>query len=191
LPTELSIEEIIARVLQGEKDLFEVLVAKYYNLAFVRAFNLLFSHEDAEEIAQESFIAAFMGLGTLREPAKFPHWLGGIVRRKAIYFLRKKVRKNEFLEGITVAHATSITEEQSYDGPEQLHVDAERTQIIQDELAALPEKYREVIYMRYFQNCSYQEIGDFLGLTKSGVDTRLQRARAILEQKLKTKGLSL
>ncbi|MFC1582608.1 RNA polymerase sigma factor, partial [Planctomycetota bacterium] len=137
------------------------------------------------------FIAAFMGLGTLREPGKFAHWLGGIVRRKTIYFLRKKVRKNRFLEGITAAHATNSTEGQSYDGPEEQHVDAERSRIIQEELAALPEKYREVVYMRYFRNCSYQEIGDFLGLTKSGVDTRLQRARAILAQKLKAKGVSL
>ena len=52
-------------------------------------------------------------------------------------------------------------------------------------------KYREVLYLRYFRNCSYQEIGDMLGMTKSGVDTRLQRARVKLEKRLRARGLTL
>ena len=182
--------ELIGRILQGEKELYEALVKRYHDLAYARAYSVLFSRQDAEEIAQESLIAAYLALGTLRDRAKFGHWLSGIVRRKTVYFLRKKVKKSEIFEGLYENLATSLVEEQSYESPDAKQLALERQKIIAEEIASLPDKYREVIYMRYYRNCSYQEIGDFLGLTKSGVDTRLQRARAQLMRKLKARGIS-
>ena len=183
-------EEIIRRILEGETELFEQLVKRYHRLAYARALGILLRHEDAEEITQESFISAYIALATLRDRGKFAHWLSGIVRRKAIYFLRKKGKKGEFIEGLTHEFATNLEEGQSDNGPENAHVAEERERIIVEELAKLPDKYREVIYMRFYKNFTYQEIADFLGLTKSGVDTRLQRARSMLEHRLKARGMS-
>lgn len=182
-------EEIIKRVLQGEKALFEILVKKYFNRAYAKAFSLLLNREDAEDIAQESFISAYVSLATLRDHRKFAQWVSGIVNRKSIYFLRKKVKKNEFFEGIYQENATH-TVQHSSENPEERDSADEKRRVVLHELSCLPVKYREVIYMRYFKGCTYQEIADFMGLTKSGVDTRIQRARSLFQQRLKKKGIA-
>jgi len=185
----LSEEELIRRILSGEKELFRVLVERYYDMAYARAAALVLDREDAEEIAQESFITAYAFLGTLRDPSRFAAWLGGIVKRKAVYFLRKKVKKQEFFEGLKHEAATYTMEGGPAD-PEARGLEEERRRIIAEELAALEPKYREVLYMRYFKDASYKEIADFLGLTPSGVDSRLERARARLLKRLKKRGIS-
>jgi RNA polymerase sigma-70 factor (ECF subfamily) len=147
------------------------------------------NYEDAEEVTQESFITGYISLRTLRDKSKFGHWIGGIVRRKSIYFLRKKVKKRENLECLRQDFATELTERQNVESPLESEIDEERRKSVLEAVLALPEKYREVIYMKYYRNLSYMEIGGFLGLTKSGVDTRLQRARTRLKAVLGQKGI--
>ncbi len=183
-------KQLISRILAGEKELFETLVEKYHDLAYVRAFALLLNREDAEETVQESFITAYMSLRTLRDRGKFGYWIGGIVRRKSIYFLRKKVKNRENLECLKEDFATQLVEKQKKDSSLETQIDDERSQILVKAVLSLPEKYREVVYMKYYRNLSYRDIGRFLGLTKSGVDTRLQRARARLKTLLEARGIS-
>jgi RNA polymerase sigma-70 factor (ECF subfamily) len=184
-------QEIIQRVLAGDKECFSLLVDKYYDLAFGRAFSILFSREDAEDVAQDSLLTAFISLKTLKDRRKFSYWLGGIVRRKSIYALRKKIRKREKSECFEHDFATQFAEKKSTGQGLEASIGQERTRAVAEAVAALPRKYREVIYMRYYRNFTYEQIGGFIGLTKSGVDTRLQRGRARLRKKLKAKGISL
>lgn len=184
-------EDIITRVLNGEKELFNILVKRYYNMAYARALGLVLNREDAEEIVQDSFLTSYTCLDNLRNTSRFAAWLGGIVHRKSVYFLRKKIKKRENIEGITAEHATlQVKDAYKGRGPAQQEILNERAKIIEQELAGLDKKYREVIYMRYFRGSSYREIADFLGMTPSGVDSRLQRARAKLQERLRKRGIT-
>jgi RNA polymerase sigma-70 factor, ECF subfamily len=183
--------ELIALVLAGGSGHYELLVRRYYDRVCALAMSTLYCREDAEEAAQETFLAAYLALGTLRDVDRFGPWLAGIVRRKAIYALRKKIKSRQKVEGLAAVKATVMAEDTTHADPLDQQADRERDAAIGEELRNIAPKYREVIYLRYFRGCSYQEIGDMLGMTKSGVDTRLQRARVKLEKKLRARGISL
>ena len=183
--------ELIGLVLAGAREHYAVLVGRYYDRICALAMSTLFSREDAEEAAQETFLAAYLSLNALRDPDRFAPWLAGIVRRKAIYALRKKIKSRKKVEGLASFKATVTPEEQIHADPMDEQAGRERQAAITEELRDLAHKYREVLYLRYFRNCSYQEIGDVLGMTKSGVDTRLQRARVKLEKRLRARGITI
>ncbi|MFH1707757.1 MAG: RNA polymerase sigma factor [Planctomycetota bacterium] len=183
--------ELIALVLAGGREHYEPLVRRYYDRICALAMCTLFCREDAEEAAQETFLAAYLALGTLRDVDRFGAWLAGIVRRKAIYALRKKIKSRQKVEGLAAVKATLMAEDTTHADPFEDQVARERNAAIGDELRNIAPKYREVIYLRYFRDCSYQEIGDMLGMTQSGVDTRLQRARVKLEKRLRARGITI
>lgn len=176
-------------MLNGEKGLFKILVKKYYSMAYARAVSMVMHRQDAEGIVQDSFLTAYTCLDNLRDTARFSAWLGGIVRRKSIYFLRKKIKKQKNIEGIAPEHATLRVKDTGTDDPEMQEIRNERRKIIAEELENLDEKYREVLYMRYFEDASYREIAEFLGITPSGVDSRLRRAREGLQARLRKRGI--
>jgi len=160
-------------------------------MAYARALGLVLNREDAEEIVQDSFLTSYTCLDNLRDTSRFAAWLGGIIHRKSVYFLRKKIKKRENIEGIAPEDATlQVKEAHESQEPAEQEMLNERRKIIEQELAGLDRKYREVIYMRYYKGSSYREIADFLGITPSGVDSRLHRARAKLQDRLKKRGIT-
>src|SRR4051812_35422521 len=82
--------EIISRVLRGEDQLYSELVKRYQNFVFTIALKYTPLREDAEEIAQDSFVKAYRALKDFRGDSKFSTWLYSIVNSTSITFLRKK-----------------------------------------------------------------------------------------------------
>src|SRR5687767_2566863 len=82
--------DYIDRVLAGEKSAFDGLVRKYNRMAGAIAYGIVGDFVAADDIAQEAFLYAYQRLDTLRELEKFRVWLAGIVRSRAIDWLRRK-----------------------------------------------------------------------------------------------------
>ena len=177
----LSDINLIEKALDGDISSFGELVQKYERMISIFVFSILGDREEAKDISQEVFLRAFQSLSSLIDRGKFKGWLFGISRRICLEYLRKKklalfapeelAKKSYYCAD--VEDTLEIIEKQ------------ELNEFVMKELYSLPLKYREVIILRHFQDASYKEIAQTLGLTSSGVDTRLQRARMMLSEKLK------
>src|SRR5437867_12284482 len=81
--------ELIRRVLRGERSAFDGLVARYHAAVFRQALRRVRRPEDAEEVAQNVFVKAYVGLPRLQRTADFEHWLRVITARESITWLRR------------------------------------------------------------------------------------------------------
>ena len=174
--------ELVADVLSGNDQAFEELVLRYSKLAVSIAYGMTRDYSHSQDLAQNAFLRAYQSLHTLRDPEKFRSWFYGLVRRTCIYWLRKQ-KKEHSLDEIDTDGA--IFEKEGTRTPLVQLSDRERRAEIRAAVTALPEKYREVILLFHFHSKSYDEIGDILGLSYAGVDSRLLRARIVIKEKLK------
>ena len=132
---------------------------KHYRLAFSYVKN----PEDALDIVQESIYKAFSSLDTLREPSHMKTWYYRIIVNTAIDFLRKHKRL------ITV-------EDMELTGYDSGSVDQYEDFDLQKALDDLPEKYRSVIILRYFEDLKIEEVAELLNRKVSTVKTQLYKA---------------
>jgi len=171
----MELVALVERARNGDVDAFSELVARHQRLALGSAVALLHDPELARVVAPESFVAAWRGLASLADPATFPAWLHGIVRRQAFRALRAR-----HLEPLTAA------EHLAGDAPPaDQQLDAERRRAFAlAALAALPEGLREPAMLRYVHDCSQAQIAAFLGLPVTTVNNRLHEARGRLKRRM-------
>jgi RNA polymerase sigma-70 factor (ECF subfamily) len=132
---------------------------------------------EVDDASQEVFLRAFRGLSRLESAANFPAYLGQIARNFCVDHLRSSPRHR----------TTSLDEvELEVEDPRRgdSHDPDDRTTRLRREIARLPENQRECLLLFHFEELSYQEIADVLGLTAAAVNQRLSRARARLRSLL-------
>lgn len=183
MPVESDII-IINEVLKGNHQAYAQLVDRYQQYVFTLALRLVPNREDAEEIAQDSFVKAYRYLADFRQESKFSTWLYTIVQRNAISFLRKRqldiqpIDNKEFLvqEKDNSLHALQSKSDK---------------QMINDALALLKPDEASVISLFYLQEQSLDEIGQILGIESGAAKVRLFRARQKLKQVIETRFVEL
>ena len=164
---------LIDRTLEGDTNAFGQLVDRYQNFVFTIAIKLLKVTEEAEEVAQDSFIKAYDSLAGFRGDSKFSTWLYRIVYHKSLDRLKSNKRHQtyEIIEEIT---------EQSQDSIEnglEFMLSTERTEIIKSCIAELPEEDSVIISLYYFEELSVKEISKITDLSEDNIKIRLYRSR--------------
>ncbi len=163
----LTDKELVESAQQGEVDSFRILYERYWTMAVSLAKSRVFDRHLAEDVAQESFVAACRQLATLKDGSCFPSWLSTIVRRIANKMpLRKTANPADFPEPIASVLG-----------------DSEERDLLADAIAQLPESQREAVYLRYFGDLTYEEIAAAINSTTASVHGLLQRARVNLSKK--------
>ena len=157
----------------GSPDDFRLLVQRYQRPLFAYLAGRLGNQLEAEEVAQESFVRAFLSLKKLRKPESFYAWLMGIAGR----VLKEQFRATERRQKDRAIAETLLAEE-SGTVPEYP---------LEEAIAVLPESYRQVILLRYYEGHSCQEIATRLGMPLGTVTKTLSRAYALLRQELKAR----
>ena len=172
----------VARAKQGDADAFALLVQTYETSVYRLALRMCGNAHDAEEVAQEAFMAAWKGLPSFRGESKFSSWLYQLTTNEAINFLRKEKRHRAAtpLED-EIEPATGDTAHQAAETKE-LH------QALQQALEALTPEHRQIFLLRQMRQLSYEEIGRLLGLESGTVKSRLNRAKKQLRQNLLQQG---
>lgn len=164
----------VARAIDGDISAFDELVERYQKPVYNLAYRMLSNASDAEDAVQETFLRAFAKLSSYQETRKFGTWLLSITSHWCIDRIRRrKVISLEFLPDISLVGGLS-------DGPETEVIAHEHIGEVQRWLGMLPQAYRLVIVLRYWQDLSYNEIADVTGLPASTVRMRLFRARRLL-----------
>jgi RNA polymerase sigma-70 factor (ECF subfamily) len=138
------------------------------------AYSVLGDHQLAEDAAQEAFARGLTNLRKLKDVGKFAPWLAQICRNVAFDMIRSRRQ---------TAAAGEVP-----DRPDERQAD-ETVQIVRTAIDRLPASMREVVILRYYNNCSYEQISAVLGLSKMTINGRLTRAKRKLAKHLRRCGV--
>ncbi len=166
----------------GDREAFTRLVDAYRTVVCSIVTAVLRDLETAEDVAQEVFLAAWQGLGKLRNPASFLPWLRQLARNQAHFSARtrgRRQRRQPLADDELIARAV----DPSPDASDRL-ADAEQLDRLADALERLPDDAREVVTLYYREGRSARQVGELLGLREDAVKKRLERARAVLRREL-------
>ena len=170
----------IDKVLGGDSNAFSWLVDKYKNLAYTVALKIVKNNEDAEEVAQDSFIKAYTQLHTFKGESKFSTWLYTIVYRNSITKIRKKKITTTNIDAYVIENQKS-----DYDFPQiEAIKNEEQKEYVAKAIDRLPETDAFLITLFYLNESSVEEIEEITGLTKTNVKVKLFRARKKLLNEL-------
>ncbi|UCG50976.1 MAG: sigma-70 family RNA polymerase sigma factor [Candidatus Latescibacterota bacterium] len=178
----LSDEELILRVPEGDNVSFDILVDRYKVRLYNYLFRLVRDEDEAEELAQETFVKAFIHAGKYKTIAKFSTWLYTIATNLVRNRLRAKKRAPRFLS-LWSRGSESEDEGKTIDLVDQSRLpdarfnDSELGEIINEAIGRIPEKYRVSFVLREVNQLSYEEIAAATGLKLGTVRSRINRAR--------------
>jgi RNA polymerase sigma-70 factor (ECF subfamily) len=181
--TQFQDAELINVALTGDREAYGVLVNRYMETLCGYALHLCGDYDTAADLAQETFITAYACLDRLKQPAAFSSWLLGILKNKY-----RNLGREQRIPTIPLDHLKEMGFEPPDSDNAPRYSDEELKQIISN-VYSLPEKYRDVLLLRYLKGLSYKEIAEFLGLPVSTVTMRLTYARRLLLKKAKEGGL--
>jgi len=173
--------ELIQQVCQGDRDAFYALVQPYERATYAAALSILKNPADAEEAVQEAVLKALANIHRFRSESKFSTWLIQITINEA----RLKIRKgrNHLYESMDEPNTDESGDYFPKDFADWREIPSEALErkelrnALRQALAGLPQKYREVLFLRDIQHLSTEETAQVLGLSVGNVKTRLLRAR--------------
>lgn len=153
-------EQTLIKQLKGTETkakAFEYLVLRYQKKLYWHIRHLVISHDDTDDILQETFIKVFKSIDSFREESSLFSWMYRIATNQALDFLKKKAReKHCSFEDFQQERVTQLQSDVYFEGDEiQLK--------LQKAIACLPEKQQIVFKMKYFEELKYEEISAILG----------------------------
>ena len=173
---------------EGDPLAFEQLIHLYEKRVFALTRRMCKNPADAEEAAQETFLAAWQGLRFFRGDSSFSTWLYRLASNACVDLLRKEGR-HQTAAGPSLNDEEVILEiPDEAPTPHALVEQAELKEQIEAGLAALPEEYREVLILREIHQQSYDEIAEILSLDLGTVKSRINRGRKRLRKFLLESG---
>lgn len=171
----------IEKALNGDTHAFSVLVDRYKYMVYTLVFRILKNKEDAEEVAQDTFVKMFSQLSQFKGDAKFSTWLYKIAYYGSLDRLKKQKRN---LETASIDHYKETYSRGAVNETGQWEV-IEQQQLIKNALAKLNEEDSAIITLFYFEELSLEEIGKIMDLSANTVKVRLFRSRKKLSEILR------
>lgn len=178
-------EDIISQILKGEQELYSVLIDRYSGKVYSTAYRYTHNHEEARDLVQDILIKVYNNLSKFKLDSKFSTWLYRIAVNSCIDWNRKNSSRliklawssdeNDILENLTDESAE----------PEQALLKQEHRELIEALVKEMPEIYKTVLILYYFEELKIQEMSLVLECPKKTVETRLYRARSILKARFR------
>jgi RNA polymerase sigma-70 factor (ECF subfamily) len=179
-------EELVSFIIKGKTELFSVIIDRYQSKVFSTVFHYTRDQEEARDLTQEIFIKLYNNLQSYKSKASFSTWLYRIAVNRCIDWTRKKR-----LQTVSTICDNSDDEIDIYDtiadragGPEEDFIKQENRAYIRKVVEELPEIYKTVIILYYFEDFSPQEISDMIDIPKRTIETRLYRGKNLLKLRL-------
>jgi RNA polymerase sigma factor (sigma-70 family) len=172
-------ERLVHLAVGGDAKAFVELTKRFQHFAFGSALALIHDFQQAEDVVQESFLAAWFALPSLADPVAFPGWLRGIVRHHAFRVIRSRRP-----ETLPLSDADQIPNDEA--GPDEQLGHRQQAAAALAAIAALPTSLREPATLFFVHECSHQDIATFLNLPVATVNNRLHAARAQLKERTLT-----
>jgi RNA polymerase sigma-70 factor (ECF subfamily) len=181
VPVEQDDTLLVAASKNGDQDAFSLLVLRYQRRVFNLVFRMLQNYEEACEITQETFLAAWQGLPAFRGEARFTTWLYRIAYNCSLKQLDTRKREQ--------ALQAALQSEQEDEERQSAHLtQLDHQELVQEQLSQLPPKYRIVLILRHLQDMTYEEMAEVLTMPIGTIKTHLFRARNLLKERLQSFG---
>lgn len=173
----------------GDLAAFECLVQHHQRMLFNVAFRLTGVYEDAGDIVQDTFLAAWRKIGEFRGEARISTWLTAIcvnLSRNRLQLLQARTRREAYSLDAPI-NGSDLMPDPPASGPSALEEleEAELRSVLHACIGALTPEFREVLVLRDMQELSYEEVGGVLKLREGTVKSRLFRAREAIRDCLK------
>ncbi len=178
--------EIIRRIKDGETGLFDIFMRRNNPYLYKIGMSLGFTHQDVEDLMQESYTSAYLNLEKFKQESSFKTWVVKIMlnqcfhKKQRLGFIKEKTMdtNNEKL--------VPMFEKEQSDGYKKI-IDRELNCAIENAIIQMPLDYRVVFVLRQLSGMSTSETAESLDISEANVKTRLNRARHMLRKELKVK----
>ena len=161
---------------------FELMVAHYSRPLYWQIRRMVLSHDDANDLLQNTFVKAWTHLDYFRAEAKVSTWLYRIAMNECLTFLERQRTQQAFsIDDPAAETAQRLEADPYFDGNE-----AQR--LLLQAVQTLPEKQRIVFHLKYYQEMKYEEISDIVGTTVGALKASYHHAVKKIEQYLEGKG---
>ena len=179
-------KELIARLQARDEAAFEELIRQYEKKVYSLCARMCGNAEDAEEAAQDAFLALWRGIDRFRQESSLSTWIYRLASNACIDLMRRKKKG---------AGSVSLDDEELFvdavDPAPQPHEEAERREtqrLLQEGILSLPAEYRSILLLREIEGLSYSEISAALDLELGTVKSRISRGRTLLRNFLSVNG---
>jgi RNA polymerase sigma-70 factor (ECF subfamily) len=170
---------LVTACLEGRKDAFDVIVARHRRAVYQVCFRFSGNHEDASDLAQDTFVRVWRGLGGFKGQSAFATWLYRITVNACLNRVQGRKPLTDTLEG------DQFVDTRQEDQQAGLLRD-ERARAVRQAIARLPKKQRATLILRTYQHLSHKEIADVLGSSVGAVKANFFHALANLRKILDT-----
>lgn len=179
--TDRTDDKLMTDFVGGDQNALRVLVGRWERPVFAFLVRMLGSPEEAEDLCQDTFMKLIKASDAYHPEGKFQSWLFRIAGNQA----RSRLRRRKILRWLPLTNDYDNAPEP---GPDPLGVleGQERAHMVQEAISRLPERQRQALVLKQYQDLSYQEIADAMGSTVSSVQMLLYRAMAALRDDLDT-----
>jgi RNA polymerase sigma factor (sigma-70 family) len=182
----ISEQEIVQKILNGEKALFEILIRRSNAVLYKIARCYGFNHQDAEDIMQETHVAAYTNLKSFQHKASYRTWVSKILIHKCVYKLSYGYFKNEMPVSNNLHEESKPVFNNSKMGTEKIVLNKELSKVLERSLEEIPLTYRSVFILREIEGFNTAETAELINSTPVNVKVRLSRAKALLQKKLES-----
>jgi RNA polymerase sigma-70 factor (ECF subfamily) len=156
----------------GDVDSFSRLCERYYPAIVAISYSQLADRGLAEDAAQEALFVAYRDLSKLKNTGRFGRWLTGICRNIATDMAKARIKERHV--PVRNGNPATISE----------HKQKDYIELISNVVSTLPSKMKEVIFLRFYNQMSYQEIAKLSGISQQAVNGRIRRAKKIIAKEL-------
>ena len=173
--------QLVREALEGNISSFGALVLKYQGVVYGLAYHMVRNFADAEDLAQEAFLQAYLELPQLKEPSKFAGWLRRITHNICAMWIRSQCMAHVSLGSTDENGDAELTAVPDSSNPALEVERKELCEAVLNAISSLSEKNRLVVTLFYMDGLSYGEISEFLEVPVTTVESRLHKARKHLK----------
>lgn len=180
-------QTLIKQALEGKQEAFKLLMERHRSSVQYVILRLVHNYDESLDLVQETFVKAFGSLANYKSKFRFTTWLYRIAANCSIdYLRRKKIEALSLDQSLETdrGRLEIVIPDRTFDPEKDLTL-KQRELSIEEAIASLPRKYKEVILLRHKEDKSYEEIASILHLSAGTVKARIFRARVLLKKKLK------
>ena len=172
---------LVCAARKGDKDAIKSLLMKNWPWLKGLVASIVGNQSDTDDVLQNVCVTVIEKVHTLREPERFRPWLAILTRRQALKYRMTKNRNLNLLLSDEVARGCQDENAQkSFDKIEQ----QEQYQRVLAETNLLPEKYRQVLLLKYSEDLTYAQMAEILDVPLTTIQIRLVRARKMIQQRI-------
>jgi RNA polymerase sigma factor (sigma-70 family) len=182
----LTESSFIAQLKSGDEQAFQQLIQEYQQKVLNTCYGFINSKEEAEDLTQDVFIEVFRSVPQFNGDSKLSTWMYRIAVTKSLEELRRRKRQKravyfKSLIGLDIAQEIVATKDRN---AQDLLEDEQRMHILKNAVDKLPENQRIAFTLHKYEQLSYKEVSDIMGVSLSAIESLMHRAKANLKKDL-------